>query len=61
MAFDPDSTEHKERTRAMAQGPELRDAPKKYRWQKDLSEFVRYDVNYEYADEDRENARSNYR
>jgi hypothetical protein len=56
IAFDPESTEHKERTHAMAQCPELRDAPKKYRWLKGLSESVRYDVNYEYVDEDRDNA-----
>ena len=56
IRFDPESTEHKERTQAMAQCPELRDVPKKYRYLKDLSESVRYDVNYEYADEDRENA-----
>jgi len=40
----------------MVQCPELRDAPPKYRNLKNLSEAVRYDVNYEYADADRENA-----
>ena len=56
LRFDPESTEHKERNYAMAQSPELRDAREKYRWLKNLSESVRYDVRYEYADEDRENA-----
>jgi hypothetical protein len=56
IAFDPESTEHKERTHAMAQCPELRDAPKKYRWLKGLSESIRYDVNFEYSDGDRENS-----
>ena len=56
IAFDPESTEHKERTYAMSQCPELRDAPVKYRWLKGLSESVRYDVNFVFAEEDRENA-----
>jgi hypothetical protein len=54
IRFDPESTEHKERTRAMAQCPELRDAPQKYRNLKNLSESVRYDVNFEYDTEERE-------
>ena len=53
IRFTPESTEHKDRTYAMAKCPELRDAPKTYRYLKDLSESVRYDVNYGYADEDR--------
>ena len=56
IRFDPESTEHKARTHAMGQCPELRDAPQKYRNLKNLSESVRYDVNYEFADEDRENS-----
>jgi hypothetical protein len=54
--FDPESTEHKERTQAMVRCPELRDAREKYRWLKNLSESLRYDVRYAYADEDRENS-----
>jgi hypothetical protein len=54
LRFDPESTEHKARTHAMNQCPELRDASQKYRHLKNLSEAVRYDVLYAYADEDRE-------
>ena len=54
IRFDPESTEHKGRTHAMAQCPELRDAPQRYRNLKSLSEGVRYDVKYEYLGEDRE-------
>ena len=50
------ATEHKERKAAMAQCPELRDAPDKYRRLKDLSELVRYNVEFEYAEEHREDA-----
>lgn len=56
LGFDPESTEHKARTHAMARCPELRDAPKSYRNLKNLSEEVRYEVNYEYAHADREDA-----
>jgi len=30
----------------------LRDAPEQYRRLKDLSEYVRYDIDFEYTDED---------
>jgi hypothetical protein len=43
----------KERAHAMAKCPELRDAPAIYRRLKGLSESVRYDVDYEYANDDR--------
>jgi hypothetical protein len=56
IVFDPAATEHKERAYAMDKCPELRDAPARYRQLKGLSESVRYDVNYQYADEDRINA-----
>lgn len=56
VRLKPGATEHKERKAAMAQCPELRDAPDKYRRLKDLSELVRYNVEFEYAEEDRENA-----
>lgn len=54
LHFNPESTEHKERKQAMARCPELRDAPEKYRRLKDLSEDVRYKVNFTFADEDDE-------
>jgi hypothetical protein len=54
VRLKPDATEHKERKAAMAQCPELRDAPDKYRRLKDLSELVRYNVDFEYAEDDRE-------
>jgi hypothetical protein len=54
LRFDPESTEHKARTHAMNRCPELGDAPQKYRHLKNLSEAVRYDLKYAYADEDRE-------
>jgi hypothetical protein len=50
--FDPESTEHKERKQAMAQCPELRYAPQKYRRLKDLSEEVRYLADVTFKDED---------
>jgi hypothetical protein len=56
--FDPISTEHKERRKAMEQCPELRDAPQKYRQLKDLSESVRYDAGFEYRMEDQKNSKS---
>ena len=54
LRFDPESTEHKGRKQAMARCPELRDAPEKYRRLKDLSEFVRYKVNFQFTDLDHE-------
>lgn len=56
VRLKPGETEHKERKAAMAQCPELRDAPDKYRRLKDLSELVRYNVDFIYAPQDRENA-----
>jgi hypothetical protein len=38
-----------ERKAAMDKCPELRDAPKKYRELKDLSERARYDATWEYT------------
>jgi hypothetical protein len=52
VRFNPASTEHKERKSAISQCPELRDAPDKFRRLKDLSELVRYNVDFEYAIED---------
>jgi hypothetical protein len=49
--FDPVAAEHTERRRAMERCPELRDAPKRYRQLKDISESVRYDAGFQYTDE----------
>src|SRR5260370_792699 len=50
VRFDPASAEHTERKKAMDRCPELRDAPKRYRQLKDVSESVRYDAGFKYAD-----------
>jgi hypothetical protein len=50
VRFDPASAEHAERKRAMDRCPELRDAPKRYRQLKDISESVRYDAGFKYTD-----------
>jgi hypothetical protein len=51
LHFNPESTEHKERKQAMARSPELRDAPEKYRWLKDMSEDVRYKAGFVFKDQ----------
>jgi hypothetical protein len=51
IRLDPTSTEHTERKKAMDHCPELRDAPKRYRQLKDISESVRYDAGFTYTDE----------
>jgi hypothetical protein len=51
VRFDPASAEHTERKKAMDRCPELRDAPKRYRQLKDISESVRYDAGFKYSDE----------
>jgi hypothetical protein len=51
VRFDPGSAEHTERKKSMDQCPELRDAPKRYRQLKDISESVRYDAGFKYTDE----------
>ena len=58
LHFDPGSTEHKERKKAMEQCPELRDTPQKYRQLKDLSESVRYDAGFEYTKEHHKSSKS---
>ena len=40
----------------MSRCPELRDAPEKYRHLKDLSQSVRYNADFEYSDEDRDDS-----
>jgi hypothetical protein len=49
VRLDPEATAHMERKAAMDKCPELRDAPKKYRELKDLSERARYDATWEYT------------
>jgi hypothetical protein len=56
VRFNPTSTDHQDRRNAMSQCPELRDAPEKYRNLKDLSQSVRYNVAFEYTNEDRADA-----
>ena len=56
VRLKPSATDHKERKAVMAQCPELRDAPDKYRRLKDLSELVRYNVAFVFAEEDRKDA-----
>jgi len=51
VRFDPSAGEHTERKKAMDRCPELRDAPKRYRQLKDISESVRYDAGFKYTDE----------
>ena len=58
VRFDPASAEHTERKKAMDQCPELRDAPKRYRQLKDISESVRYDAGFRYTDEHHKNVRA---
>lgn len=49
LQFDPASTEHLERKKAMERCPELREAPRRYRQLKDISEAVRYDAGFKYT------------
>ncbi len=49
--FDPASAEHWGRKKAMDRCPELRDAPKRFRQLKDISEAVRYDAGFKYTEE----------
>src|SRR5262245_57387844 len=58
ISLAPSSTEHAERKKAMNRCPELRDAPKKYRQLKDLSESVRYDAGFKYTDAHHQQART---
>lgn len=48
VSFDPTGASHDLRKKAMEKCPELRDAPKRYRQLKDLSEAVRYDPGFVY-------------
>ena len=61
LHFDPASTEHVERRKAMDQCPELRDAPRRYRELKDMSEAIRYDAGFKYGPEHDKNAKANLR
>jgi len=58
IRFEPSASAHLDRRRAMEKCPELRDAPRKYRELKDLSESVRYDAGFEYASEHHDNSKS---
>jgi hypothetical protein len=51
VRLDPAAAAHTERKKAMDRCPEVRDAPRKYRELKDLSERVRYDAGYQYSPE----------
>src|SRR5437867_3038201 len=59
VRFDPGFAEHTERKRAMDQCPELRDAPKRYRQIKDISESVRYDAGFKFTDEHHKDVKAN--
>ena len=59
VRFDPAYAEHTERKKAMDQCPELRDAPKRYRQLKDISESVRYDAGFKYTDEHHKDVKAN--
>jgi hypothetical protein len=59
VRFDPASAEHTERKKAMDRCPELRDAPKRYRQLKDISESVRYDAGFKYSDEHHKDVKTN--
>ncbi len=61
LHFDPSSTVHFERAKALKKCLELRDAPEKYRHLKDLSESVRYDVGFDYGTTHDANARNLFR
>jgi hypothetical protein len=60
VRFDPASAEHTERKKAMDRCPELRDAPKRYRQLKDVSESVRYDAGFKYTDDHHKDVRANF-
>ena len=59
VRYDPASAEHTERKKAMDRCPELRDAPKRYRQLKDVSESVRYDAGFKYTEEHHKDVRAN--
>lgn len=48
--LDPMSVVHDDRRQAMKQCPELREAPRRFRELKDLSERVRYDAAFTFTD-----------
>jgi len=59
IQFDPASAEHSERKKALDRCPELRDAPRRYRQLKDVSEAVRYDAGFKYTDDHHKDVRAN--
>ncbi len=52
--LDPLNVIHDDRRQAMKQCPELRDAPKRFRELKDLSERVRYDASFIFSETHRQ-------
>ncbi len=58
IRFDPTTAEHTVRKKAMDRCPELRDAPKRFRQLKDISESVRYDAGFRYTNEHHKDART---
>jgi hypothetical protein len=56
--FRPDASGHGDRKRAMRSCPELREAPQRYQELKDLSESVRYDPGFVYAEAHHKSART---
>jgi hypothetical protein len=54
IRFQPSGAAHLDRKRVMEKCPELRDAPKKYRELKDLSESIRYDAGFTYTAQHRD-------
>ena len=59
VRFDPASTEHTERKKTMGRCPELRDAPRRCRHVKDISESVRYDAGFRYTEEHHRDVKTN--
>ena len=56
IRFDPVSSDHQKRKAVLERCPELREAPRKYRQLKDLSELVRYDAWHEFSQADYQNS-----
>jgi hypothetical protein len=61
VRFDPSASAHPDRKRAMERCPELREAPRRYRQLKDLSESVRYDPGFKFTQEHKESSKNSLR
>lgn len=57
VRLELNATAHEIRKRALEKCPELREAPKRYRVLKELSEDVRYDPEFELKDEHRDDSK----